>query len=171
MTFPAAGLTSSKLDLPDSGKPPLSDRLHSRIPALISELRSILLSLLPSPSVHSRTTSSSSSEPASNSAYEVICETLDPDFIAQELSHGVLDVGSLARFMGSTLKMHCAPMRDEMVDCMVEIIEDAGNVAKVEGRGKAEAGVTRGLKMCFEILELMKLVRDRMTYLGAGRLC
>lgn len=89
------------------------------------------MSLLPSPSPsHSHTT---------------IEETLDADLIAQEVAHGVLDIASLARFMGSTLKMHCAPMRDEAVDRMVDSVVQGGDI-------------TRGLRMCFELLELMKLV-------------
>jgi len=61
---------------------------------------------------------------------------------------GVLDIAGLARFLGSTLKTHCAPMRDELVDEMV---------AACEGDG-----IVKGLRMCFEILELMKLVSYRI---------
>lgn len=41
--------------------------------------------------------------------------------------------------------MHCAPMRDASIDLMVKTCREVGGVAK-------------GLRMCFEILELMKLV-------------
>lgn len=63
----------------------------------------------------------------------------------QQLERGCADIPSLARFLGATVKQHCAPMRDDLVDAMVEACE---------GRGLA-----KGLEMCFEILELMKLVR------------
>lgn len=75
----------------------------------------------------------------------LIAQTLDPHLITQQLNHGVLDVAGLVTFMGSILKLHCAPMRDEVIEKMVEVVCVDGDVAK-------------GLRMCFEILELMKLV-------------
>lgn len=149
----AAGLASSAIDVllqggrdrmvvdgpsragaPVMAAPPLAARLPSRIPPLVAELKAILLSLLPAPS----------QQQGAGSA-EQISAVLDEELIAQEVAHGVLDVGALARFLGSTLKMHCAPMRDEAVDRMVAKVED-GQIAG-------------GLKACFEMLELMKLVR------------
>ncbi|ORY83598.1 T-complex protein 11-domain-containing protein [Leucosporidium creatinivorum] len=130
-----------------STSPILSSRLPSRIPPLIHELRSILLSLLPAPSSSPPSSPTSASPSASttsaNSSRDQVMETLDPVFLAQQLERGILDIGSLARFLGSTLKMHCAPMRDGLVDEMVKACEGEG--------------VVRGLRMCFEILELMKL--------------
>lgn len=75
----------------------------------------------------------------------LIAQTLDPHLITQQLQHGILDVASLVTFMGTILKMHCAPMRDDVIEKMVEVVCVEGDVAK-------------GLRMCFEILELMKLV-------------
>ncbi|KAK4051707.1 Protein SOSEKI 1 [Microbotryomycetes sp. JL221] len=127
-----------------SGGLSLVERLPSRIPSLIHELRAIILSLLPS-----HTSSSSStpiwtpSAPSDAVTREQIFDSLDPAFLSQQLSRGVLDVGNLATFLGQTLKMHCAPMRDALVDDMVEACT-GDNVVK-------------GLRMCFEILELMKL--------------
>ena len=76
--------------------------------------------------------------------HALIAQTLDPHLIAQELQHGVLDVPALVTFMGSILKLHCAPMRDEAIEKMVEVVCVDGDVGK-------------GLRLCFEILELMKL--------------
>lgn len=70
------------------------------------------------------------------------------------MERGEMDVSGLSRFLAGTLKVHCAPMRDEMVDEMVRACEEGGE------------GVTRGLRMCFEILELMKLVRFCLVFVG-----
>lgn len=59
-----------------------------------------------------------------------------------------MDLVALASFVGSTLKLHCAPMRDELVDEMMSLCESG-----------AKGGISRGLRLGFEILELMKLVR------------
>ncbi|GEM10180.1 T-complex protein 11 [Rhodotorula toruloides] len=133
-----------------------SSRLPSRIFQLIVELRDIMSTLLsgappqnsPTPppvATFDATCASTTSSPASTAdAREAVAEMLDPDHLAQQISHGVADIPTLARFLGATLKMHCAPMRDEIVDAMVK--------ATCEGEG-----IVKGLRLCFEILELMKL--------------
>ncbi|SCV73986.1 BQ2448_6416 [Microbotryum intermedium] len=104
----------------------------SRIPALVLELRNIVLSLLPTP--------------LNGVAQEEVMEMLDPAFICQQVGReGLLDVGKLADYLGVTLKTHCAPMRDHMIDEMVRICQGD------------DASVALGLRLCFEILELMKL--------------
>lgn len=70
---------------------------------------------------------------------------LDPVALERQFLHGLVDVAALAHFLGRTLKTHCAPMRDELVDEMIRTCETHG--------------VAQGVRMCFEILELMKLVR------------
>lgn len=74
----------------------------------------------------------------------LLMSTLDPDLLMQELDHGVLDVHALFRFLGDRLKGHCAPMRDALVESMVNIVVDFDEIV-------------RGIRMCFEILEWMKL--------------
>ncbi|BGP49985.1 Protein SOSEKI 1 [Rhodotorula kratochvilovae] len=143
---------------------PLATRLPSRIEPLVAELRNILVSLLPAPSAPNSPNLSSSptfaspaalsspSLPSPSSPYspaalaasrEQLIEVLDPAHLTQQLAHGCADIPALARFLGMTVKQHCAPMRDEMVDAMVRACEGEG--------------LAKGLKMCFEILELMKL--------------
>ncbi|KAJ1021116.1 hypothetical protein NDA16_003902 [Ustilago loliicola] len=177
----AAGMTS-KQDAVASGtngqsRSLASSRIPSRIPLLVQELRTICLSILPSnypadsallesdeasaaSSVEQQKTSeatesSSTEKKASTSAstgsttwatthHQLIAQTLDPHLISQELQHGVLDVPALITFMGSVLKLHCAPMRDEAIEKMVEVVCVDRNIGK-------------GLRLCFEILELMKL--------------
>ena len=155
-------------------------RIPSRIPLLVQELRTICLSILPSnypadpvlsdadessgPSteqtqkandatVADQATSSADKKASISAAsdaawttthHQLIAQTLDPHLISQELQHGVLDVPALITFMGSILKLHCAPMRDEAIEKMVEVVCVDRNIGK-------------GLRLCFEILELMKL--------------
>lgn len=131
---------------------PIAARLPSRIAPLVSELRSILLSLLPTPASSPVFTPPGGGGQESPGSYAFIESALDPDLIRQEVEHGVLDVGNLARFLGETLRMHCAPMRDDMVDLMVSLIAGDDGVSSGEH-------IAQGLQMAFEILELMKLVR------------
>ncbi|GAA5982808.1 hypothetical protein JCM11641_004631 [Rhodosporidiobolus odoratus] len=136
----------------------LSARLPTRIIPLIVELGNVLLSLLPAPSgEHSPPLASSPtfasalspypSTPVTatslNAARDHILEVLEPSALAYQLAHGVLNVSALAAFLGRTLKTHCAPMRDSLVDQMVMTCEGEG--------------IARGLRQCFKILELMKL--------------
>ncbi|KAF9360502.1 hypothetical protein BGX26_009050 [Mortierella sp. AD094] len=109
------------------------------LPRLIDELREILLSLLPQPPAAHQ-----DAAPAVNPERALLISTLDPDLLIQELDHGVLDVHALFRFLGDSLKGHCAPMRDALVESMVEIVVDFDEIV-------------RGIRMCFEILEWMKL--------------
>lgn len=88
----------------------------------------------------------------------LIAQALDANLITQQIAHGVLDIANLMSFLGSILKQHCAPMRDEVIEKMIKTVCEDGNVAL-------------GLRMCFEILELMKLdianhqLRSSRTYL------
>ncbi|KAJ1023689.1 hypothetical protein NDA18_004673 [Ustilago nuda] len=174
---------AAKQDLPTpsaNGAAPssASSRIPSRIPLLVQELRTICLSILPSNypadavlvESEEAITASADEQKANGDATEsswtdrkastcsastgstswatrhhrLIAQTLDPHLISQELQHGVLDVAALITFMGSILKLHCAPMRDEAIEKMVEVVCVDGNIGK-------------GLRLCFEILELMKL--------------
>lgn len=134
---------------------PLATRLPSRISPLVAELRAILLSLLPTQPSSPTFNPSNARSLDAPSAHAIIESALDPDLVRQEVEHGVLDVASLARFLGDTLRMHCAPMRDEMVDSMVSLIAGANGFST----GKS---TTQGLQMAFEILELMKLVCENI---------
>ncbi|MCO5598597.1 hypothetical protein L7F22_052694 [Adiantum nelumboides] len=74
----------------------------------------------------------------------IIVQCLDPGLIMQQLYYGGLDITGLVTTVGSILKQHCAPMRDSLIDNMIETVTNQGDV-------------TRSLRQCFEILELMKL--------------
>ncbi|GAA5866957.1 hypothetical protein JCM8547_003931 [Rhodosporidiobolus lusitaniae] len=159
--LPCVCISASTSTRPSLFPSPIAARLPSRILPLLVELRNVLLTLLPaatgplSPTMPSSATFSSDSQPPSpcppspatfsahSAARDLILDVLDPAFIAQQLERGVLDVPALAAFLGRTLKTHCAPMRDVLVDEMVRVCEGEG--------------VATGLRQCFEILELMKL--------------
>ncbi|CDR99240.1 related to SOK1 protein [Sporisorium scitamineum] len=164
----------------DTATPLHQSRIPSRIPLLVQELRTICLSILPSnypadtvvgeteeaaktsteeedkgddvtasdeaatPARKKATVWSTSTSSWPTTHHQLIAQTLDPHMISQQLQHGVLDVPALITFMGSILKLHCAPMRDEAIERMVDVVCVDRNIGK-------------GLRLCFEILELMKL--------------
>ncbi|KAF8964159.1 hypothetical protein BGZ46_000826 [Entomortierella lignicola] len=132
----ASNPTSRLVQLEAQQTYPLPDAVL--LPRLIDELREILLSLLPQPPV------AQDAAPVVNPERALLISTLDPDLLIQELDHGVLDVHALFRFLGDSLKGHCAPMRDALVESMVNIVVDFDEIV-------------RGIRMCFEILEWMKL--------------
>lgn len=116
------------------------------LPRLIDELREILLSLLPAPLTNQDGSKPLQQDAAhqENSERALLTSTLDPELILQELDHGVLDVHALFRYLGDSLKGHCAPMRDSLVESMVHTVVNLEEIV-------------RGIRMCFEILEWMKL--------------
>jgi hypothetical protein len=169
---PAQSHSSAKVKSPQSATGLGAGRIPSRIPLLIQELRAICLSVLPSTSSAGEPETPASarintSVPTMGNAYTpfsarftaktpltasssvashhiLIAQSLDPLLITQQLQHGLLDIASLISFLGSILKLHCAPMRDEAIETMIKTICVDGEIAV-------------GLRMCFEILELMKL--------------
>ena len=116
-------------------------RLSSnRFPILFQELRDILSSLLP------------------YSDRTLVEEVIDPDFLCQQLYRGILDVTNISTFLGRTMKEHCAPMRDSMVEKMMKQFR----YAQVTGQTQA---FVLGLRMVFELLEGMKLVKPHFVRL------
>ncbi|KAI8806027.1 T-complex protein 11-domain-containing protein [Cladochytrium replicatum] len=98
-----------------------------RIPLLLFEVRCIMLELLP----------------FSMDLKDEIERNLDIRLIAQQLEHSVFQPIGLIEYLATLLKANCAPARDELLDSMVaECV--SGNFA-------------RTLRICFEVLELMKL--------------
>lgn len=103
-----------------------------RLPMMFSTLKELLVSLVP------------------DRDHLSIMRHLDVAFIMQQISKGVLDITGLAKWLASLLKCHCAPMRDEITDYMVVLIE----------RGLQEHNmkiVASGLEQLFAVLEAMKL--------------
>ena len=70
---------------------------------------------------------------------------LDPKFLTQQLRHGVLGIG-LFRSIADAMKHHCAPFRDDAVDCSVVYAS------------RGQLGL--GLQRLFDCAVAMKIVSD-----------
>ena len=99
-----------------------------RVPLLLAEVRAILVELLPNGQENKKE----------------IFANIDVNLIDQEISHGIMDPTNLILYLSNSMKTNCAPIRDVMVDEMVSKCQ--------------EGDITSTLKLCFEILEYMKLV-------------
>ncbi|CAD0108879.1 unnamed protein product [Aureobasidium uvarum] len=80
----------------------------------------------------------------------IVAERLDVEMIMQQICKGVFDLLDLAQWLATILKAHCAPMRDEWIDQMVE------QTTKGVQEGDQKAVVV-GLRQTLAILEAMKL--------------
>ncbi|KAJ9612424.1 Protein SOSEKI 1 [Cladophialophora chaetospira] len=107
-------------------------RFKRRLPVLFKKLKELLVILVPE-----------------KDQYQ-ISQYLDVPLLLQEVSHGLLDIVRLAKWLDGLLTSHCAPMRDISAHEMAEMI-----------RQGAENGDVRtliaGIEMLFQILEAMKL--------------
>jgi hypothetical protein len=125
------------------GTPPLLDSEHDRakfvacakrrIPNMFETIRDILKSLVP------------------DRDHVQVEEHFDIPMLMQEIERGVCDLVRLAEWLAHLLKEHCAPMRDELVDKMVES-------TKAGVAGNDSECIIKGLRELLGILEAMKLV-------------
>ncbi|WPK26097.1 hypothetical protein PUMCH_003442 [Australozyma saopauloensis] len=104
----------------------------TRLRALFTTLREILLSLLP---MKDRSP---------------VNEIMDIDLIVQQLNYGLFDFVAMAKWLGDVFKSHCAPMRDLWVLDMINKFQQAFDEASV-------SKLVDGLRSIFSILEAMKL--------------
>ncbi|KAL6245264.1 Protein SOSEKI 1 [Rhinocladiella similis] len=79
-----------------------------------------------------------------------IVQYLDITLLLQEVSHGLLDVVRLARWLCVLLTTHCAPMRDESAQEMADQVRQGAE------KGDLHALVA-GIEKLFSFLEAMKL--------------
>lgn len=131
-------------------------RTPSRIRDMLSELLEVLISVIhPLPSnLSDPTTPPPSFQFASEKIMtqgDYIRSILDPELIQQQIYRGVWDASGLFQVLGETLKSHCAPMRDYSIEAMIRTAQSC-----VDGRNVSS--VTKAIRMCFDILEFMKLV-------------
>ncbi|KZT19457.1 Tcp11-domain-containing protein [Neolentinus lepideus HHB14362 ss-1] len=133
-------------------------RMSSRIRPLLQELLEVIISVI-QPSLHSAAPSGldASSSIATHvrqhpSQIESLRQVFDLDLIEQELQHHVFDPSGLFRVIGDLLKCHCAPMRDRQVEAMVATAQLCA-----PGGGGSKADAVKAIRMCFDVLELMKL--------------
>ena len=103
-----------------------------RLPAMFTELRALLLILVPDQDHHQ------------------VKSTLDVGFLMQQLEHGVLDIGGLSHWMSSLLISHCAPIRDEWAEEMAQTLTEGA----VQGDLQC---LVSGLEKLFTFCEAMKL--------------
>ena len=91
---------------------------------------------------------------AQNAAHVALLRSLlDPDLIQQEIDHGLFDPSGVFQAIGDVIRCHCAPMRDAAVDQMVALARSCA-----PGGSGTKLDAVRAIRMCFEIMELMKLV-------------
>lgn len=120
------------VQIPDSGT--LQDGFfRPRLPTMFETLLEVLKTLVP------------------ERDHDSVVAHLDATLLMQQVQHGVLDFVSLATWLAKLLKMHCAPMRDQVADEMVTHITE-GSASQDMGR------VITGLRTLFNVLEMMKLV-------------
>ncbi len=91
--------------------------------------------------------------PEDRSAVE---EILNVELLMQQFRKGVADLEKLALWLSRTLKSHCAPMRDNWVDEMV-------NQLSIGNRNRDVGMLVQGLQTLLGVLEAMKLVSRGQT--------
>lgn len=138
--------------------------MPSRIRPLLQELLLVLLSIitpqtaLVSTSPQSGRISVQQRRKQQQEQAQSLRAVLDVDLIEQEMRHGLFDPSGAFEVIGQILKSHCAPMRDQAVDAMVQLAKTCAP----SGEG-SKADAVRAIRECFELLELMKLVRACLT--------
>ncbi|KAF2266586.1 hypothetical protein CC78DRAFT_118661 [Lojkania enalia] len=110
----------------------LTSQTKKRIPNMFHTIQDVLKSLVPDRD-HSR-----------------VDEYLDVPVLMQRIEKGVVDLPRLAEWLSHLLKEHCAPMRDDLVDSMVEFTRSG--VARNDLKS-----IVKGLRELLGILEAMKL--------------
>ncbi|KAG2010203.1 hypothetical protein CC2G_013044 [Coprinopsis cinerea AmutBmut pab1-1] len=148
--------TSSGTILQQVGPDLYTVHIPPRVPSLLTEFLEVLLLVIQPLSsisgiyVNPNTFKAQMQEHSAQAAY--IRSLFDPALIEQELRRNLFDPSGLFRTIGETLKGHCAPMRDRSVEAMIRVAEQCGSGPKKSARDAIKA-----IRMCMEILELMKL--------------
>ena len=105
---------------------------RKRLPSVFEVVRDILTTLVP------------------DQDQAKITERLDVDLLIQQIDNGVCDLVDLANWLGKVLKIHCAPMRDGIVDKMRKAITKGAQQAD-------QKLMVSGLRQLLSLLEAMKL--------------
>ncbi|KAL4819135.1 T-complex protein 11-domain-containing protein [Aspergillus spinulosporus] len=103
-----------------------------RLPAMFETLQDVLKTLVP------------------ERDHPNIMQNLEVPLLMQQIQKGVLDMVGIATWLAALLKTHCAPMRDEWADSMVNQITSGS-------QSQNTTEIVGGLKTLFAILEAMKL--------------
>lgn len=136
-------------------------RSPSRLKPLLCELLEVLISIIQPPitqpaglAVRPQLLHPQYQQNASHVAY--LRAILDADLIQQEIEHGLFDPSGVFQAVGDIVRCYCAPMRDHVVDQMVSLAKSCA-----PGGSGSKTDAVRAIRQCFEIMELMKLVRYR----------
>lgn len=108
-------------------------QFRRRLPLMLESLRELLKSLVP------------------DRDHSEIEERFDIQLLMQQVEKGVLDIVRLSRWIADLVKDHCAPMRDESADDMVDTMENGCIKSDMEK-------IVEALEKLFNLLESMKLV-------------
>ncbi|RAL09010.1 TCP11 family protein [Aspergillus homomorphus CBS 101889] len=103
-----------------------------RLPAMFETLQDVLKTLVP------------------ERDHPGVMQNLEVSLLMQQIQKGVLDMVRVATWLAALLKTHCAPMRDEWADRMVEQIRSGS-------QSQNPTEIVSGLQTLFSILEAMKL--------------
>lgn len=95
-------------------------------------------------------------------------EALDPEFLVRRVRRRTFNV-AIFETLGEAMKVHCAPIRDAMVDDMVATalspstasISAISSVNQMNPKQLAVGNVALALRKCFDCVEVMKLVSTR----------
>ncbi|KIJ47768.1 hypothetical protein M422DRAFT_248332, partial [Sphaerobolus stellatus SS14] len=148
----SANFSSSLLIVPCSIT--LAARLPTMLHTMLRTLHYIIappppLSPLNSPPSHARPTYLAALAEADH-----LISHFDISLMEQEIRRGIFEPEGLFRLIGETLQKHCAPMRDNSIEAMVEFARR--NTIK-EDRKERNRRMLGAARMCFEIIDLMKL--------------
>ncbi|KAI2787419.1 hypothetical protein POX_f07783 [Penicillium oxalicum] len=120
------------MDESHSGQTSTTHTFEPRLPLMFETLQEVIKTLVP------------------ERDHPSVMENLEVPLLMQQVRKGVLDMVILAKWMAALLKTHCAPMRDEWADRMVEQITEGS-------QSQNPKKVVNGLQTLFAILEAMKL--------------
>ncbi len=133
-------------------------RSPSRLKLLLSELLEVLISIIQP--VVTRSTTLGVHPGLLHPQYNqntthvaLLRSILDADLIQQEIEHGLFDPSGVFQTIGDVIRCYCAPMRDHAVDQMVKLAQSCA-----PGGHGTKADAVKAIRLCFEIMELMKLV-------------
>jgi hypothetical protein len=154
--------------------PVVTVRMPSRIKPLLTELLAVLLNIIqPLPPACAGVYMQEPTTGPVGARHQAVQHAaqaaalhavLDPDLIVQEIEHKLFDPSGLFRVVGETLKCHCAPMRDQAVDAVIAAAQRCA-----PGAGGSYADAVVAMRLLFNVLETMKLVRfHRRSSPGSG---
>ncbi|EKM60401.1 uncharacterized protein PHACADRAFT_132934 [Phanerochaete carnosa HHB-10118-sp] len=131
-------------------------RSPSRLRPLLAELLEVLISIVRpvvlGPTGLSLQASVVSSQEQDDSHVAYLRSILDADLIQEEIEHGVFDPSGVFKAVGDIMRCYCASMRDQAINQMVALAESCS-----PGGTGTKVDVVRVIRLCFEILELIKL--------------